>query len=362
MDSSKEGILSGHPRAEQEYSDSFLSRLAEVKDLRKVKTETLVQMCLRSERPAWEEFFRRYIPLIKQGIRKGLNPDSNFVSQDDMDEAISAIYEKVIVKLVRDGILNNCKTPHIIEPWLATVACNQTYDWLREKSRKKRLPEKLAKFGTRSLEHVVNAETGCTLSDIIPAPATSMPEMEDHPVKMGWLEDVFHALHDMNFKKRWILRLSLIAVLPLSEQEREELGQFSSLGREECDECLSRMLADIRQKKESRAKAMGKAVLLWFELQNLEARQSAFEKDCTDESKDKLLQVSAKIIRVSKRRLELLEEGNRLCLPAHADIAAIIGIPEDKVQQVSIYLRRARQTLANLRGTNHLRACEVSHD
>jgi len=351
MDSSKEGILSGHPRAEQEYSDSLLSWSAEATELGKVKTETLVQMCLRNERPAWEEFFRRYIPLIKRGIRKRLNQDSNFLGQDDIDEAISAIYEKVIVKLVRDGILNNCKTPHIIETWLSSVVCNQAYDWLREKSRKKRLPEKLAKFGTRSLEHVVDAETGCTLGDIIPAPATCMPEMEDHPVKMGWLEDVFQVIHGMNFKKRWILRLSLIAIIPLSGQEREELGRFSPLGRVECDECLRRMFADIRHKKECRAKAMGKAVLLWFELQNLEARQSAIEKKCMDETKDELLQVAAKITRVSRRRLKLLEEGNRLCLPAHSDIAAIIGVPEDKVQQVSIYLRRARQTLANLRGT-----------
>lgn len=351
MDSSKEGRPSGQSRAEQEFSDSFQTRSEVPENLRKAKTEILVRMCLRSERPAWEEFFNRYIPLIKRGIRNVLDREGNFVSQDELDETTSDIYEKVVVKLVRGGILNNCKTLHIIEPWLITVAGNQAYDWLREQSRKKRLPEKYAKSGTRSLEEVVNTKTGCTLSDIIPAPPTFTEAREEYSANIGWLEDVFQVLHDMNPKKRWILRLSLVAVIPLSVQEREDIGSFSALGRSECDQYLCRILADIRHKKEARAKAMGKAVILWYELQNLEARKSAVENNCTDETRGKLLQLSAKIKSVSTRRLKLLEEGNRLCLPAHADIAAIIGIPEDKVQQVSIYLRRARQTLVNLRGT-----------
>ncbi len=346
MDSSRYGKPFERPRDEQESKESSLSWHTGVDNLRKVETELLVRMCLRSERPAWEEFFKRFIPLIKRGIRQVLAREGNSFGQNELDETIEAIYEKVVVKLVRGGILNNCQTPHCIEPWLATVACNQACDWLRQQSRKKRLPEKAARRGTRSLEQVVDAETGCTLGDIIPAPPTSPPEGENPPASVGWLNDILQAISGMNPKKRWVLRLSLVSAIPLSPQDREELGRFSPLGREGCDECLRRMLADVCHKKKARAKAMGKAVLLWYELQNSEYRHAALEKACTDETRDELAQLSAKLTSLRTRRRQLLEEGNRLCLPAHAEIAAITGIPEDKVQQVSTYLRRARQTLA----------------
>ena len=72
----------------------------------------LVRSCIESNRPAWEEFFRRFIPYIKKGIQGVLVV---YGLQNDQD-ILWDIHEKIAVKLIKNGILSQCSNPSGIRP------------------------------------------------------------------------------------------------------------------------------------------------------------------------------------------------------------------------------------------------------
>ena len=51
-------VSSSYPRAEEIRQGTNNS------DLRKISDQQLVRLCLENNRPAWEEFFRRFIPTL----------------------------------------------------------------------------------------------------------------------------------------------------------------------------------------------------------------------------------------------------------------------------------------------------------
>lgn len=114
------------------------NRINEKSDWVNVSDLQLVRLCLKNTRPAWEEFFRRFIPVIKNAIKNKLKERGRRDLSDDQD-VVANIYEKIVVKLYKHAALKKCKKPSGIRQWLKTVAANQTLDWLKEKSRKKRL-------------------------------------------------------------------------------------------------------------------------------------------------------------------------------------------------------------------------------
>ncbi len=114
-------------------------------DLRSLSGQQLIEGCLegngKENRPAWNEFFRRFIPYIKEGIREQLK-SCRRLDLCYNQEVLLDIHEKIVVKLYSRRVLRQCTNPSGIRSWLKTVAHNQTIDWLIEQGRKKRLPPK----------------------------------------------------------------------------------------------------------------------------------------------------------------------------------------------------------------------------
>ena len=71
-------------------------------DLRKISDQQLVRLCLENNRPAWEEFFRRFIPTIKKAIKEklGLSVRPNLCFDE---EVLWNIHEKIVVKLYNNN-------------------------------------------------------------------------------------------------------------------------------------------------------------------------------------------------------------------------------------------------------------------
>lgn len=101
--------------------------------LAELEIEEIVERCLRHDQQAWSEFLRRYIPLIKRSIKTTLRR-SGFPEYEDID-VIDEIWIRIFEKLYKDNKLELCVNLAGIDAWLITISMNQTYDWLKNKTR-----------------------------------------------------------------------------------------------------------------------------------------------------------------------------------------------------------------------------------
>ena len=99
--------------------------MSEKPDLINISDQKLIDLCREHNCPAWDEFFRRFIPTIKHTIKATLVSRSRYDLLQDND-TIWNIHEKIVVKLYCRGILQQCRNPSGISAWLKTVARHQT--------------------------------------------------------------------------------------------------------------------------------------------------------------------------------------------------------------------------------------------
>lgn len=90
-------------------------------DLRSLSGQQLIEGFLegngKENRPAWNEFFRRFIPYIKEGIREQLK-SCRRLDLCYNQEVLLDIHEKIVVKLYSRGVLRQCTNPSGIRSWL----------------------------------------------------------------------------------------------------------------------------------------------------------------------------------------------------------------------------------------------------
>jgi DNA-directed RNA polymerase specialized sigma24 family protein len=308
-------------------------------ELRNVSDSKLVQLCLENNRPAWEEFFRRFIPTIKSAIRKKLELSGRKHSCHDED-IIWNIHEKIVVKLYSKGILRQYTNPSGLRSWLKTMARNQTRDWIMEQGRKKRLPKVQSEDSTVSMFSPVRGRSVLTLEGIL------TKESESDNVLTDKLENILRKIHETNFledeKKLWILRLSIVDHLPLSQEDIEKLSEYSGISKTELIKRLDKIMSKVETKEEKRLEALGKAVLLWHEIRRLEHRVNESVKD---PSKEKLEEIEKIKRKIEEKREALLKRGCRVSRPSNRDIAELVRLSENKVNQVSNLLIRIRNAL-----------------
>jgi DNA-directed RNA polymerase specialized sigma24 family protein len=312
-------------------------------DLRGLSDQQLIEGCLegngKENRSAWNEFFRRFIPCIKEGIREQLKSCRRLDLCYNQDVLLD-IHEKIVIKLYSRSVLRQCTNPSGARSWLKTVAHNQTIDWLMEQGRKKRLPQRQAENSMVSLSAPLWEDCNLTIGDTIAASPKADEELT------VYVENVLDTMVEIqNQKKLWVLRLGILLHLPLSCEELDELAIFTGRSVDTLQQRLTEMMKGVEAKEEKRINAAGKAVLLWHEIRRMEALLHEKNKDFTRANKEEIQKLEREIEEKSKKREEWLKEARKLCRPSNRNIAELVGIPEEKANQISNILIRAREAL-----------------
>jgi len=307
-----------------------------------ISDSELVGLCLENHRPAWEEFFRRYIPLIKQTIKGKLHECGYGYLQDDQD-ILWDIHEKIVEKLYGRGMLRQCVNVEGLRPWLRTVAQNQTMDWVSGQQRRKRLPQRQVENSMLSLSEPLKGTAQLTLADTIPAD----DELDDGAG--DYMAGIVAQLSENGKdKKLWALRLSLIAHLPLSAAEISDLARFRGCSENEARRLAEAMVKQVEEKEEKRITALGRAILLWHEIRRLEARFIDLKASFSETAE--VERITHEIQEKTAQREKFLKDGKRFSKPPNRDIAALVGLPEDQAEQVSTLIIRARGMLRTTMG------------
>ncbi len=305
-------------------------------NLRDLSDEQLVHACIENNRGAWEEFFRRFIPALLGAIESTLRSYDRYDLLNDED-VIWEIHEKIVEKLYCRGILAQCRDPSAVENWLGRVAENQTRDWLNKQARRKRLPEREAEKSKIPLSTPLGRGGRATL-EILVAESGADGELSEY------LEKALDELSDIpGEKKLWALRLSLLHYWPLTTPEIENLAHFTGYAVHELEGRLRDIMSHLVEKEIQRAKDFNSAVILWLEIRNRQARLREIRKNSSEEGIAEAKALEEEMEKKSKRRDALMNDS--LIRPSNEEIGKILGLPEDKAQQVSNLLLRAREAL-----------------
>lgn len=301
--------------------------------------EELVHHCLENHRPAWNEFFRRFIPHIKKAIKKQLRVSGHLDLSRDQD-VLWEVHKDIVIKLFDRGWLRKCHDLSGIRPWLKEVASNQTIDWLRKRHSRKTLPERVTDLTNVSLHSPTRMDSELLLIDTIEDDLPHSSEL-DH-----FLENLLERLGQLDNKKAsWVLRLSFVSQLPLSSEELDELTRFSGSPRAEVASCLVDVIARLEKTVQRKDWAAGRAILLWYEIRRLEAAIFHKVKVKTFDDDPEILEIRNLIQSKAKKREEYVKQSQVLCRPSNLEIARLVGMPAEKADQISSILVRARRLL-----------------
>ena len=295
--------------------------------IREVSLDELLNRCIQGDRSAWEEFFHRYIPLIKKAINQKIK------GQAETESIKEDIFEQIVTDLCRDKLLEECGDRKGFHQWIAKVSANRTISWLRAKDRLKRLPEKAYNENAVPLSTPLASGSSATLIDVLLSPQKSTPALAREA------ESALETLENLsNWKQKWIFRLCIAGQCPLMEDEKDVLYSQCEHDYETFTSLCADIEKDLDSKDNEKQQAAGRAEILWYQIRRLEARLL----ECTEEQQDALRK---EIATLGKRRERHLHTANRLIQPRHSLIARILGIGEDKADQISGLLARAREAL-----------------
>ena len=297
----------------------------------------LVVACIAGRKDAWEEFFTRFDPVLREAITRTLKKNAarnGFYFNDD-DEVVWKIHEKIVTRLYRDGLLAKCYDATGVSRWLWTVAVNQTKDSLKGQGRQKNLPEQSTEVGMRSLDAPLFDESDTTFGEMI-ADETAVERNE-----AKYAEVVLNALDQMQDRKKyWILRLGILAVLSFTPEEMNELADYSPMAVDAVREKLKLIATEVEISQEKRRVDLGRAVLLFYQLKRLESRLRDAKED-----EQAIGILEEEIAAKTKKRELLLEKTIKLPRPSNSDIAELIGMPEEQHGQISVILARVRDEI-----------------
>lgn len=301
----------------------------------------LVQLCLENRRDAWEEFFSRFIPLMRYTIKNRLVAyDLRDMAEDP--DIVWDIHAGIVKALVTQEKLRQCRDTTGLRAWLRTLARNHATDWVRKFRSRRGTPERIVEQSKLSLDSPAGQDEAATLADVIPAKTSLGPELEQT------VETALANLGVMNNEKaRWVLRLSIISHLPLSTEEIEELARFNGMDTGVLSRRMDEITNQIEIKEANKIAAEGNATLLWYEMRGLEARIHEMEMRLGDEHEDVGL-LRRKMQTKTCLRDEYLDQAQMHRRPSNRDMAALVGVSEEQADQISSILKRARQTLKEM--------------
>jgi len=303
--------------------------------IRDIATKELVDLCINhGDRQTWDEFFRRYLPVIINTIKSTLRDKGQDRLASDR-EVMSKIHEQIVIKLYTRDKLRNCKDVSGISYWLEELTKNQTIDWLLKRGRDKRLVKTIIDDTSISLQDDVKIHPPPDIPDLFP----DENETED---SIELLKGKISAIK--NDKDRWIFRISVMYVLPLDDQELGLLAKFSKLSLDELKDAIAQIIADVQKKEEAKAKNAGDAIMLWYQIGRLQAMLYEEQKNTSEYNKEKIRTLENKLRRKTQARENKLKTINKVSWPSGKQIAALLGFNLKQKGQISVRRGRSRTT------------------
>lgn len=332
--------------------------------------QQLYSLCLGGDRAAWDEFFRRFLPLLKLSIRLTLNKskakDTHILS--DKENVIWEIYESIVIKLFKNGFLHQCVDPTGIRSWLKEVAQNQARTWIRGKFRHKHLVQRQAENATGTLDNPLLDDSETTLGDTIASDADRFQQtfctdykalkgrvLKDADIyrheriyielllpRIELLKKSANPTHHRNY---WIMRLSLMNQLPLAEEDSEQLAEFSPLTADDFRSRIDAVTNRLTRRETKRTAELGRAIAYWCEIRRLESKLREISGDDTPNGVAYRRKLVETIALYERRRNKLLKSGQLIPRPTNKEIAEFVGIPAIQSGQVTIILTRLRMML-----------------
>lgn len=305
----------------------------------------LVVLCLQQQRNAWEEFFRRFSPLLKKAIRKTFVKCGFSYLAEDFDNVLD-IHAVLVEKLYAKGALHQCSDISGLRSWLARVSANQTCDWLKQRGRIKHLPQLQNEQLMRSLSTPLDEDQDFTLQDVIEDEDAELFVQIEQVATRLYVECVIDQINTINnITHRWILRLHILGQFALSDAELEDLQSISPLKHNELHDCICALELSLAEKEQERQECLGKTVLYWHQLRGLEVKIGRLDRDTFSDHSHEIDELKKEWVDIENRKKKVLSSCYTLPKPTNKEIAEIVGITGENCGNVSNYLVRARETL-----------------
>lgn len=313
--------------------------------LHKLSERELVSLCLQHQRSAWEEFFRRYSKVLKKAIRRTFIACGARDYARDIDNILD-IHAVLVEKLYAKGALTKCPDPSGLPSWLIKISVNQTYDWLKKRGRIKNLPTEKEQQFLKRLSTPLGEDQDFTLEDIIEDEDSDLFRQLQQTYYQLYVECVIDQLADIkNITYRWILRLSILGQLALTDEELESLHIISPLQHNEFIERINSLESLLTEKERNRQDDLGRTVVYWHQLRVIEYKMTQLQKDIFTDHSLELMKLNKEWMEIETRKDAMLAGCHALPRPSNKEIAEIIGIPEEQCGNVSKYITRARDDL-----------------
>ena len=150
--------------------------------------EELIERCIKKDRPAWDEFVRRYQGLVRKAVRYKLSK----AMINDLDD----IVQEVFLTLWKDDKLSKIRDFSRLQGWLAVVTFNLTVSYSR-------LPYKRWRM-TRSIHEKLSDGESKTVEDTIASRHTDPARSAELREAMSYIQD---GITNLNAKERRALSL-----------------------------------------------------------------------------------------------------------------------------------------------------------
>jgi DNA-directed RNA polymerase specialized sigma24 family protein len=299
--------------------------------------KTLIRMCIINNKDAWNEFFRRFTPVIHRSIKNNLRAKGLISMATDID-IIEEIYIKVVELVWYKNELASLKNPDACVGWLQEISINKTNDWIRSNNRQKNLARKQAEESMHSLAEPQNEDGSITLQDKI---------ISEEPL-LFQNENILHKytneLRKLSVKELWVMRIKLMFYDPLTAAEVMELSQYIKKPAEEISVELEKILGTLlikNQKKEKRHESAGR---IHATIINLQGRIVS-KKHINDIAQEEQNRIKTVVDRKERSLHAIRKNLDSFIEPSNEQIAAMLGLPKEKVGGISLIVHRARKKL-----------------
>jgi RNA polymerase sigma factor (sigma-70 family) len=158
-----------------------------------MNTLELVERCIKRDRPAWDEFVRKYEGLVRRAVYYKLNRMNAKSLRSEADD----IVQEVLLMLWSDNKLAMLRDVSSLEGWLVITAINRTTTYCNRRWKETRL--------TKSFDGSLSDDE-FTLADTIPAKGND-------PAKALYVKELADRagkeISNLNMRERRALKLSL---------------------------------------------------------------------------------------------------------------------------------------------------------
>jgi DNA-directed RNA polymerase specialized sigma24 family protein len=301
----------------------------------------LIRRCRAGEKAAWEEFFRRFTNLITKKIVDTFVGSFRADLAADQDN-VREVYLLVYNKLVDENALDRLRSPFALTSYLEEMARNKTLDWLIAQGRQKNLPRVKAEAATVSLEAPINPDGDLTAAGTVADVDERYPETNEETA------EVLEEMAGLKGEELWALRLKVMFYNPFDEGEIKELAAYLNKSYTDLEAQLDGVIQRLLDTHAAKENDLGSAARVSSLIIDLEARlleDLKAERVSAEEHRER----AERIGRKRKRMEVLLKSARQLIEPSNKEIAAILGIAENKAQQVSVHVHRARAKLKEAR-------------